>query len=275
MMKRTFQYFILILLVLFTSVILAAPSKVSYQAAPNMPNYLQYLFELKYYYHTGQYSKGINKVAVAAKQYLNKRVKASNGKKIAAVFDIDETLLSNVPYLDKKHFRFSYRGLTNWMKRGQDARIEPTYALYKDALREGVKVFLITGRREYLRKITIKNLKAQGINQWQALYMFPNKAPFTENSATFKQKIREKLAKQGYDIVLNIGDQYSDLCGGYADTTFKLPNPFYYSPGCSARYVCRQLPSNKNYGGAWHGKCLMIYSLLANKVREYKKKNSR
>jgi len=34
---------------------------------------------------------------------------------------------------------------------------------------------------------------------------------------------------QGYAIVVNIGDQMSDLDGGFAERTFKLPNPFYSS----------------------------------------------
>ena len=33
-----------------------------------------------------------------------------------------------------------------------------------------------------------------------------------------------------YDVVANLGDQYSDLIGGYADRTVKLPNPTYYLP---------------------------------------------
>ena len=34
----------------------------------------------------------------------------------------------------------------------------------------------------------------------------------------------------GYDIVANFGDQFSDLNGGFADTTFKIPNPNYFLP---------------------------------------------
>src|SRR6185312_25067 len=34
----------------------------------------------------------------------------------------------------------------------------------------------------------------------------------------------------GYDIALNVGDQWSDLQGGYADHYLKLPNPTYYLP---------------------------------------------
>ena len=31
-------------------------------------------------------------------------------------------------------------------------------------------------------------------------------------------------------ILLTMGDQLSDLNGGYAERTFKLPNPVYYLP---------------------------------------------
>lgn len=38
------------------------------------------------------------------------------------------------------------------------------------------------------------------------------------------------LQQSGYRIVVNVGDQRSDLTGGYALKTFKLPNPSYYIP---------------------------------------------
>jgi hypothetical protein len=33
-----------------------------------------------------------------------------------------------------------------------------------------------------------------------------------------------------YHIIANVGDQQSDLIGGYADQPFKVPNPFYFIP---------------------------------------------
>ena len=51
-----------------------------------------------------------------------------------------------------------------------------------------------------------------------------------EASATFKTAERARLVAQGYTIVANLGDQESDLVGGYAERTFKLPDPFYLSP---------------------------------------------
>ncbi len=46
----------------------------------------------------------------------------------------------------------------------------------------------------------------------------------------YKTAMRKKITEQGYDIVLSMGDQYSDLVGGYDDAMFKVPNPYYYIP---------------------------------------------
>ena len=53
----------------------------------------------------------------------------------------------------------------------------------------------------------------------------------TEKSLVpFKSGARRQISEQGYKIIANVGDQESDLAGGYAERTFKLPNPFYYTP---------------------------------------------
>jgi len=46
----------------------------------------------------------------------------------------------------------------------------------------------------------------------------------------YKSATRAHIESLGYDIVANFGDQFSDLKGGSADRTFKLPNPNYYLP---------------------------------------------
>ena len=46
----------------------------------------------------------------------------------------------------------------------------------------------------------------------------------------YKSGTRAYLESQGYDIVADFGDQFSDLLGGFADKTFKMPNPNYYLP---------------------------------------------
>ena len=46
----------------------------------------------------------------------------------------------------------------------------------------------------------------------------------------YKSLTRQHIESLGYDIVGNFGDQFSDLNGGFADRTFKLPNPMYFLP---------------------------------------------
>jgi len=46
----------------------------------------------------------------------------------------------------------------------------------------------------------------------------------------YKSGTRAYIESQGYDIVADLGDQFSDLLGGYTDKTFKMPNPNYYLP---------------------------------------------
>ena len=46
----------------------------------------------------------------------------------------------------------------------------------------------------------------------------------------YKSATRAHIESLGYDIVANFGDQFSDLEGGHADRTFKLPNPNYFLP---------------------------------------------
>jgi acid phosphatase len=92
----------------------------------------------------------------------------------------------------------------------------------------GVAVFFISGRPPHLREATERNLRQEGY-QWTAVLLLPEGAHFT-SAVDFKAPERRKIAEQGYTIILSLGDQESDLKGGFAERTFKLPNPVYYLP---------------------------------------------
>jgi putative acid phosphatase of HAD superfamily subfamily IIIB len=49
-------------------------------------------------------------------------------------------------------------------------------------------------------------------------------------TSLYKSGTRAHLESLGWDILANFGDQFSDLVGGFADKTFKLPNPNYFCP---------------------------------------------
>ena len=109
----------------------------------------------------------------------------------------------------------------------QSKAITPTLALARRT-RAGQAVFFITGRPSNLREATERNLRDQGF-EWTGVILQPEGAQFM-SAADFKTPERRKLSEQGYTVILNLGDQQSDLTGGYAERTFKLPNPVYYLP---------------------------------------------
>ncbi|MDA2919845.1 hypothetical protein MYX76_10190 [Desulfobacterota bacterium AH_259_B03_O07] len=80
-----------------------------------------------------------------------------------------------------------------------------------------------------MRAATEKNLKSVGYTEWDGLFLKPNN--YDKKSVNpFKSSTRKKIEEKGYTIVVNIGDQFSDLAGGYAERVFKLPNPYYFIP---------------------------------------------
>jgi predicted secreted acid phosphatase len=161
------------------------------------------------YHDSHQYEKDTAAVINQAMQYL-KAIVAKNDPaqaKMALVLDIDETSLSN--YQDMVTLNFG--------------------ALYNYAKAHHIAVFFITGRTEKSRIPTEKNLTQAGYKEWDGLTLKPDDYS-NASAAPFKIAARKAIAEQGYKIVLNIGDQESDLKGGYADKTYKLPNPYYFIP---------------------------------------------
>jgi acid phosphatase len=102
-------------------------------------------------------------------------------------------------------------------------------AVFKQARSLGVAVFFISGRDEQQRAATIKNLRAVGFAGYRGLYLEANGSRYA-SAADFKTPQRERIEKDGYTIIANVGDQPSDLAGGHAGMTVLLPNPFYRIP---------------------------------------------
>ena len=103
--------------------------------------------------------------------------------------------------------------------------------LVKAARARGVAVFFLTGRGDdpAERAATARNLRRAGYHGWSALILRgPNERHLS--ATDYKSARRAQIAAQGYTIIASIGDQWSDLDGGSAERTFKLPNPFYFIP---------------------------------------------
>jgi hypothetical protein len=149
------------------------------------------------------------------------------GRKLAVVLDIDETSLSNLTAIEADNFTFGTNS-KNEANNEVGQAIAPTLELFNDAKQHRVAVFFITGRSEAQRDHTVHNLQTQGYDGWRQLYLKP--ATPTMTTVQYKSGARKDVERQGYRIIANIGDQYSDLAGGHARRAFKLANPFYFLP---------------------------------------------
>jgi hypothetical protein len=148
-------------------------------------------------------------------------------KKQAIVFDVDETLLSNYSAINADNFTFgpqSQAEATNEI----GTAIPASKKLFDDAKARGLAIFLITGRRENTRAHTTSNLTREGFTGYKQLILKPDAS--TDSTVVYKSGARAGIEQQGYEIIANVGDQYSDLAGGHADVAYKLANPFYFLP---------------------------------------------
>ena len=190
--------------------------------------------KLETYVASGQYEQDIAAVTHQAQAYVLATAKANRQlrqpKKLAIVLDIDETSLSNYPDMLKLDFGGTFAEIQQANDRGDDPAIQPTLALYKTAVNQGVYVFFVTGSPESGCQAAQDNLKAVGYNAWQGFYCKPKAYQSIKSAIPYKQAMRKQITEQGYTIIASIGDQQSDLQGGYAERGFQLPNPFYYLP---------------------------------------------
>jgi hypothetical protein len=200
----------------------------------NLGDYKQQLIR---YHDGGQYERELEHVDAEATAYVIER--SQQLANTALVLDIDETALSNWEQLVANDFAYFPNapcdmlpkgpcGAMAWDAMAAAEAIAPTVSLYRAARAHHVATFFITGRYEGEREATERNLRAAGYSEWAGLLMRPN-GTATTSVADFKMRERWRIA-QTYTIVANVGDQPSDLAGGFAEKEFLLPNPFYRIP---------------------------------------------
>jgi predicted secreted acid phosphatase len=157
---------------------------------------------------------------------------AKPGEKLALVLDIDETSLSNWATEQLDDFGYILADSNKCVTDHCAKAIPETLALFNEAVTtKKVKVFFITGRPEAQRADTVANLKAEGYSGWEHLSLRAADHPKDQSTIEYKSGERRKIVAEGYRIVLNVGDQMSDLVGDpMAEHSVKLPNPFYLLP---------------------------------------------
>jgi hypothetical protein len=203
----------------------------------------------------GNYAGEARKVADAGRRWLNATHNTTGIK--AIILDVDDTTLMT----------WNYEIFSNWAfnptTNGQfvtDQRFPAVFGMVdmaNEAAKEGYAIFFLTGRGAAQEAATLGNLTSDGVgvdagypmpttlnNGEDGLFTKPtvaNYPPYLQAACAgdpngscttihYKSATRAHIESLGYEIVANFGDQFSDLEGGHADRTFKMPNPNYFLP---------------------------------------------
>jgi hypothetical protein len=188
---------------------------------------------------TGAYADEVTGVTVDTRQYLAKRAKHPGGfdGDPALVFDIDDTTLTTYDYEIYSNFVFNPTTNGAFVNNAVFPATPGMVNLVSWARDHGYTVFFLTGRPDAQRPGTLTNLTNVGYAPVSAnTFLKDQTLPWltsctpTCTSEQYKTLTRQHLEDTGFDVVANLGDQFSDLRGGFADRTVKIPNPMYFLP---------------------------------------------
>ncbi len=190
----------------------------------------------------GAYAHEVEGIAADAGKFLAHEAKPQQKHSAAPaiVFDIDDTTLNTYSYEIFSGFVFNGTTNGNFVNAGS-ADVFPAVPgmvdLEAKAMDEGYTVFFLTGRPETQRAASEANLGDAGYSFDDAnVYLKDNASPWLSSCAPtctrtqYKSLTRQHIESLGYHIVANLGDQFSDLDGGFSDARFKIPNPMYFLP---------------------------------------------
>jgi predicted secreted acid phosphatase len=179
----------------------------------------------------------------------------------ALVFDVDDTLLWNYDFEDKAtNFNFDPTINATWVTQHLFVKVPGMPGLLRELNSRGYALYGITGRPAAQEADTIANLNEQGFTvngQPAGTPLFTAATLYTKDpvvagppasiptqpwvdctadgnpaacsTVEYKALTRDHIeTADGVDLLMNVGDQWSDLQGGFADTWTKIPNPTYF-----------------------------------------------
>ncbi|MCG0284375.1 HAD family acid phosphatase [Streptomyces sp. PSAA01] len=140
-----------------------------------------------------------------ARPYVEERTANPSGEKQAIVLDIDNTSLET-------DFGFTF----------PQPPVEPVLKLSQYAHDRGVAIFFVTARPGTISWPTGYNLEQAG---YSVAGLYVRHLPdLFQDVADYKTAKRAEIEKNGYTIIANIGNSPTDLSGGHAEKSFKLPD---------------------------------------------------
>ncbi len=152
------------------------------------------------------WQRDVQAVVDQATPYVTERTADARGRKQAIVLDIDNSSLETD---------------FHWTTFPTPA-IKPVLELTRYAHSRGVAVFFVTARPGILDSVTDWNLRQVG---YPVSGLYVRHLPdLFQGVSTYKTAKRAEIEAKGYTIIANIGNNSTDLVGGHAERTFKLPD---------------------------------------------------
>lgn len=139
------------------------------------------------------------------------------------VFDIDDVCLCNLMYYGINIPNFGneeYNYINGMIPLNQECQ-----KVFEFIHQNQIKYCFITSRKDYIRNHTEKNLEKVGLNKYVYLFTCPN--DYIGKTSDFKEKCRETLHNENWNVVFTVGDQVSDVHGKYTGIPLLFYNPFY------------------------------------------------
>lgn len=202
------------------------------------------------------YVKEASFAAAAGEHWLAARSHSRDHSRMKAiVLDVDDTTLNTWNYEIFSNWAFNFGSNETYVTGQLFPAVPGMVELVNEAAQEGYAIIFITGRGASQEKATLGNLTSDGVgidagyplpttlnDGEDGLFTKPAVADYPSylvaacagdpsgscTTVHYKSATRAHIESLGYDIVANFGDQFSDLIGGFADRTFKLPNPNYF-----------------------------------------------
>ncbi|AVH54930.1 MULTISPECIES: HAD family acid phosphatase [Streptomyces] len=153
------------------------------------------------------WQRDVQAVIDQAMPYVEQRTAQADGQKLALVFDIDNTTLET--------------DFHPWYQLPTPA-VTASLELARYAHARGVAIFFVTARPGILYGETKWNLQTVGYPV-SGLYVRDLPDLFDEVGA-YKTSKRAQIESLGYTIIANVGNNTTDVVGGHAERTFKLPD---------------------------------------------------
>ncbi|MEU4117796.1 HAD family acid phosphatase [Kitasatospora sp. NPDC028055] len=151
-----------------------------------------------------QWLADVTAAVAPARAYLEQRTAEPSDEKPAIVFDIDNTTLAT-------HFHpFTMPGMA------------PVVELAQYAHSRGVAIIFVTARVDFIEPVTRYSLEKAGytVDELHGRDLGDLFKPVQQ----YKTDERTKVENEGYTIIASVGNNWTDLNGGHAEKTFKLPD---------------------------------------------------